>query len=91
MTERIDAVYVKNGIKLSWPMGLGVVFDEDKTNDLTNRTSLVYIENNIKHSWLVEWGADCDKNQIGQLAIMTDQTRFGLWQKPDMTTMWLII
>ena len=91
MTERIDTVYVKNDIELSWSMRLGVVFVKDKTNDLTNRMGLVYVENNIKLSWLVGWGADCDKNQIRQLAVMTDQTKSGLWRKPDTTSMWLII
>ena len=91
MTEQIDVVYVKNDIELSWLMRLGVVFDEDKTDDLTNRTGLVYVENNIKLSWLVGWDADCDKNQIGQLAVMTDQSRSSLWRKLDMATMWLII
>lgn len=46
--EWIVMVYLENDIELMWQMRMGVIFDEDKTSDMTNRTSSIYVENDIK-------------------------------------------
>ena len=42
MTDRIGAVYAKNGIKLSWPIQPSVVYDENQTKQ--------------QRDWIYRWG-----------------------------------
>lgn len=62
MIKQIGVVYVKNDIKLSCPMRSGVIFNKDKTSDMTNHTSTIYVENDIELLWLIKLGVDCEKN-----------------------------
>ena len=75
-------------------------------NDVTDCTSVVYAKNKIELSWPIRPSVVCDENQTRQWhdrscrcslcqkqnqAVMTDQTRCGLWWKPNRTTTWSIL
>ena len=70
MIDRIGLVYAETEIELSRPVKWGVVYDENKIEQLdrvpTNRIGGVNTWNKIEFSWSIGPGVIYDKNQIGQ-------------------------
>lgn len=66
-------------------MRMGVVFDEDKTSDMTNRTTAIYVENDIKLGDQSDLVLTMIKNKIGQLCNLS--YRCGLCQKKKLASM----
>lgn len=75
-------------------------------NDATDHTGAVYIKNGTKLLWLIrssinsyekktiqlrDWGYKYNLSQKWNWAVMTDQTRYSLWRKPDRTMTWPIV
>lgn len=67
MINRISVVYAENNIELSWPIGLGVDYDENHINNYVfDCTDAIYAENKTELSWLIGLSVFYDENQIRQ-------------------------
>ena len=63
--DHIGAVYAKNGIKLSWPIQLSVVCDENQTEQQCDWIYRWDLHQKWYWTLMTDWtGVDYDKNQI---------------------------
>lgn len=66
LTNRIGAIYDKDGIELLGLIGLGVTVTKTRQeNDVTHRKGAVYAKNDTDLLGPIGPGAICDKNKIG--------------------------
>lgn len=95
MIDHTSTVYIENEIKLPCPIGLGVVFDKNKTGQQQDQSlGLVYIETKIELSGPI-WSGEvyeenhtrqqhdqsykCNLHQKWNRSIVSDRIEYGLW------------